>query len=307
MNYNNYFLTAIDGHHIPVKRWRPAQARSGLVIAHGMAEHAGRYKALAEWLNGQGVSVVAVHHRGHGPYCSSESLGHFADQQGWQQVIGDLLEVVRHSRLQAPGVPLTLFGHSMGSFIAQAFAQQYGEQVDQLVLCATNRIQKPKLRASAALLRMITLMHGRQHRSPMIDKMTFGAFNRAFRPTRTSHDWLSRDPAQVDAYLQDPLCGFSCTVGLWHDFIAGMLAIDPAQWPRNLPVHLMAGGDDPVGEMGRGFRKHVSALRKQGVKVASDRVFEGARHELMNETNAGEVWLHLQNCLAQSHSPAQST
>ncbi|MAM00219.1 MAG: alpha/beta hydrolase [Alteromonadaceae bacterium] len=300
MDPQHSFINSPDNHRIPLVSWAPKHPCAVMVIAHGMAEHAARYQALAHWLNENGVAVVAIQHRGHGPNCSDAELGHYGDYQGWQKVVDDLAQVVSHARKQYPALPLTLFGHSMGSFIAQAFAQQYGDQIDNLILCATNRIDKTKLMVSLGLVRAIRAIRGKRHHSRLIDRMTFGAFNKAFTPNRTTHDWLSRDPQQVDRYLKDPLCGFSCTTGLWSDFIGGMLKINPAIWRKDLPVHLLAGDQDPVGEMGNGFSRHVADLRAAGVYVASERLFPGARHELVNETNADEVWAYILNCTAGS-------
>lgn len=306
MDQQESFINSPDHHRIPLLSWEPENPLAVLVIAHGMAEHAARYQPLAQWLNQHQVAVLALQHRGHGPQCPEDDLGHYADHRGWQKVVDDLQQVIVHARKQYPELPLSLFGHSMGSFIAQAFAQQYGDQIDNLVLCATNRIDKPKLGASLALVRTIRAVRGKRHVSPTINNMTFGAFNKAFAPNRTSHDWLSRDGQQVDRYLRDPLCGFSCTTGLWSDFIGGMLAINPGAWRKDLPVHLLAGDHDPVGEMGRGFSRHVADLRKAGVTVASERLFPGARHELVNETNALEVWEHILHCIPrQAHSGTQ--
>ncbi|SDW03270.1 alpha/beta hydrolase [Marinobacter mobilis] len=299
MTYTEHFLDAADGHRIPVKVWHSDRPLAVLVISHGMAEHASRYGALASWLNEHGIEVFALEHRGHGPFCEKQERGHYSDQNGWQKVVDDLHAVIRFGHQQHPDLPLTLFGHSMGSFIAQACAQQYGDDLDNLILCATNRIDHPHLRASQLLIRTIARFRGGRYRSKLIDRMTFGAFNKQFRPNRTSHDWLSRDTEQVDRYLADPLCGTPCTVQLWSDFIGGMLAISPRQWRKDLPVHLMAGSDDPVGEMGSGVSRHCDAIHQAGITLASFRLFPGARHELVNETNADEVWQHLLDCLPQ--------
>ncbi len=295
MSYTEAFLASQDGHRIPLRQWLPARPRSILVIAHGMAEHSGRYQDLAQWLNQDGIAVLAVDHRGHGPQCAESERGHFADRNGWDRVVADLHEVVGHARAILPGLPLTLMGHSMGSFIAQAYAQRHGDRLDSLMLSATNRINRPQLQASRLLVGLIRVLKGRRHVSPLIGRLTFGAFNRAFQPNRTSHDWLSRDPAQVDRYLADPWCGFGCTTQLWWDFLGGMLAIDPAHWRKELPVHVMAGTEDPVGEMGRGVRRHVAAIRAAGI-AGRERLFEGGRHEMVNETNRAEAWQYILDC-----------
>lgn len=300
MDPQERFITTQDGHRISLLYWAPEQTSAVLVIAHGMAEHAARYHSLALWLNKRDIAVYAIQHRGHGPHCTPDQQGHYADKQGWQAVIDDLHQVVMLAREEHPNLPVSLFGHSMGSFISQGYAQAYGNDIDNLLLCATNRIDRVKLGAALGLAKSIGKLRGKRHRSKMIDALSFGTFNKAFAPNRTSHDWLTRDQAHVDRYLKDPLCGFSCTVGLWADFLGGMLSLRPEQWRRDLPVHLMAGDKDPVGEMGKGFSRHVNNLRKAGVTVASERQFKGARHELVNETVANEVWQHIHQCISQT-------
>jgi alpha-beta hydrolase superfamily lysophospholipase len=135
--------------------------------------------------------------------------------------------------------------------------------------------------------------------------MTFGQFNRAFRPNRTGSDWLSRDVEQVDRYEADPSCGFDCTVGLWQDFIGGMLSIRPATWHRDLPVHLLSGTADAVGEMGKGVRQHFQTIRESGIEQVTLRLFDGGRHEMLNETNRMEVWRYVLT-LCRIQSPARS-
>ncbi len=294
---NEHALTANDGRTMPVQTWVPQAPVAVLVIAHGMAEYAGRYDSLARWLMARQVAVVAADHRGHGPGCPADERGFFAPRRGWDKVIEDLHRVVTYAHSLAPEKPLTLLGHSMGSFIAQAYIQRYGDSVHSLILSATNRINRPALTVSRWLVRLIKTFRGPRHISPMINNMTFGAFNKPFRPNRTTHDWLSRDAAQVDRYIADPCCGFHCTTQLWSDLISGMMAINPALWPRHLPIHLLAGTDDPVGEMGKGVSRHEADIKAAGVNVASCRLFEGGRHEMINETNATEVWEHIYGCL----------
>ncbi|OZB14849.1 MAG: alpha/beta hydrolase [Marinobacter sp. 34-60-7] len=293
MNERLLTLSTPDGHTLNARAFEPEHPRAVLVISHGMAEHGDRYQALARWLVERDLAVITYHHRGHGPDCPEHVLGHYADQNGWQRVVDDLYQVLQSARRQYPDVPVNLLGHSMGSFIAQACTQQYPAATDTLILSATNRIHRPSLTASRLLVSLIAAMRGRRYRSLLIGKLTFGKFNRTFAPNRTSSDWLSRDPAQVDRYEADPLCGFHCSAGLWRDFIGGMLTIDPAHWRRDLPVHLLSGTHDAVGEMGRGVRQHFQAIRDAGVEPVTLRLFEGGRHELLNESNRMEVWQYL--------------
>lgn len=286
-------LNGQDNHTITGTIVCPGSPRSALVIAHGMAEHAGRYANFAHWLAEWDIAVVTLNHRGHGPDCKPKQLGHYSDADGWSKVVDDLNRVLLDTRERFPSIPLTLLGHSMGSFIAQSCAQQHPKSLDRLILSATNRIPKTELWVSGILIGATRRIHGKHHRSPTIAKMSFGKFNRMFRPNRTDCDWLSRDTAQVDLYIADPLCGFECSIGLWKDFIQGMLSIRPSTWRKDLPVHLFSGSDDPVGEMGKGVTRHFEDIRQAGVKETSLRLFEGGRHEMLNETNAQEVREHV--------------
>lgn len=297
MHEQRLSLTGQDNHVIQGTIFCPDAPHTALVIAHGMAEHAGRYADFARWLAQRNVAVITFNHRGHGPACLPDQLGHYSDTDGWGKVVDDLNRVLLDAREHFPGIPLTLLGHSMGSFIAQSCAQQHPESLDALILSATNRIHRPQLWAFRALIGGIRRLHGSHHRSPTIARKTFGKFNRLFRPNRTDCDWLSRDTAQVDCYVSDPLCGFECTTGLWHDFIQGMLAIKPSTWRKDLPVHLFSGSDDAVGEMGKGVTRHVQNIRNAGVRETSLRLFKGGRHEMLNETNAGDVREHVQSLL----------
>lgn len=294
-------LASQDSHVITGTVFCPETPGSVLVIAHGMAEHAGRYADFPRWLVERNIAVITFNHRGHGPACPSEQLGHYSDTDGWGKVVNDLNKVLLYARERFSGIPLVLPGHSMGSFIAQSCAQQHPRSVDCMILSATNRIHRPQLWASKALIGGIRRLYGNDHKSPTIAKMTFGQFNRLFQPNRTDCDWLSRDSAQVDKYVSDPLCGFECTAGLWHDFIKGMLTINPSAWRKDLPVHLFAGSDDPVGEMGKGITRHARSIRKAGVRDTSLKLFEGGRHEMLNETNSEDVREHVLSLLVHGN------
>ena len=304
MQYLEEWLEADDGHSIPIKVWRPRQPDRTLVIVHGMAEHAARYAPLAEWLTEHKIAVVALEQRGHSDDCPDADLGHLADHNGWQKAVDDVAQVIRYARQLEPGLPLTLLGHSMGSFVAQCVAQQYGKEIDALVLSSTNRINRPMLMASKQIVNLVGLLSGFRNASGFIESVNFGPYNRRFKPNRTDFDWLSRDTAQVDAYIDDAYCGFACTPRLWSDLIGGMLSIRPQTWRKDLPVHLLSGTEDGLGEWGRGIRRHIEALKAAGVQVASTRLFEGGRHELINEINADEVWQHLESCLASRQRSA---
>ena len=254
-----------------------------------MAEYCERYTPFAQWLTQYNIAVVALNHRGHGMDCADEDLGFFADHFGWPLVLEDLHKTIAFARQEIPDVPVTLFGHSMGSFMAQCYFEHYND-IDQLILCSTNRINRPKLAASLLILSFIKFFKGKRGTSALVDFLSFGIFNNKYRPTRTPSDWISRDTEHVDAYVADPYCGFSCSLLMWQDFITGMMSITPKKWNASTPIHFISGTDDPVGEFSNGIGKLVNQVKQFGKNVVSFKLYEGARHELINETNALEVW-----------------
>lgn len=299
MQYLEEFLIADDGHEIPVRLWRPEPCQQLLVISHGMAEYCERYAPLAEYLTEHKIAVIAVNHRGHGMDCPDDLLGHYADDQGWQKVISDLHQVIEFGRAQVPNVPVSLFGHSMGSFISQAYIQQHGEGLQNVILSATNRIDRPKLIASKLLISTISAFKGKKAKSSFVTNTAFGPFNAKFKPNRTEFDWLSRDNDMVDEYIADPYCGFDCSLGLWIDFISGMLTITPNKWPDKLAIHLLSGTSDPVGDMGTGVEKLAKQVKTANKNLVTFKLYPQARHEITNETNRQEVWDDILSILTQ--------
>lgn len=290
MQYSEDFLTSADGHQIPVRMWRPEPTKQVLVIAHGMAEYCERYAPLAEWLTEHGVAVVALNHRGHGMDCPDEQLGHYADKDGWQKVLGDLKQCIDYAKQQFPNTTLTLFGHSMGSFISQSFIQTYPNEVQQVILSASTRVDRVKVIASKALVSVMKLVIPADRPSAFVTGLAFSPFNKKFKPNRTEFDWISRDNHLVDEYISDPYCGFDGTLQMWHDFLTALLTLNPALWPKQVRVNLLAGTHDPVGEMGAGVRTLERQARQAGVTLGTVKLYDGARHEIVNETNKQEVW-----------------
>lgn len=256
-----------------------------------MAEHGGRYERLARALTGRGYAVYAHDLPGHGPHAQLQ--GHFADRRGWRVAISSIREVQRVAQREHPARPQFMLGHSMGSFLVQHFVADSGASLAGAVMSATSGDLGPLRRVGLALLRAESVLYGRRHASALAELLTFKGYNRRFRPVRTPFDWLSRDRAEVDKYVADPHCGFRCTTGLWIDLLdaSGKLTQENRlrRIPRTLPVLLIAGGDDPVGNGHRGPRALERCYLQVGLRDVTVKVYEGARHELFNETCRDEV------------------
>jgi alpha-beta hydrolase superfamily lysophospholipase len=292
---DTFRLAVDDGVELFVYRWLPAGAPRAVVqIAHGMAEHAGRYARVAAQLTLAGYAVYAADHRGHGRTALAPGdLGYFADDNGWLRAVDDLYALRRRIAEDHPVLPVFAFGHSMGSMMLQQYLFSHGDSIAGAVLSGAGGGRTLLALGGAALAWGERARLGPRGRSPLLQYMTFGDYNRAFRPTRTEFDWLSRDEAEVDKYVADPLCGFAFTVQGWLDVLRGILQIERADHlrriPQWMPLYVFSGELDPVGDRGRGVRRLLDALRRAGLHDVAHRLYPGARHEMLNETNRDEV------------------
>jgi alpha-beta hydrolase superfamily lysophospholipase len=295
MAATNATLRAADGVEILVRRWAPeARPKAAVQIAHGLAEHGGRYARLADALSGAGYVVYASDHRGHGRTATKPAdLGFFAAREGWATVLSDLWLVTRRIAGDHRDLPIVLIGHSMGSFLAQQLMSEHGDAFAGIVLSGTGG--KPSALAAAGRLvaRLERLRLGPRGRSKLLQAFSFGTFNKQFAPARTPFDWLSRDDAEVDKYIADPLCGFPAAVQLWIDLLDALGDITSparqARIPKRLPIYIVAGSNDPVGGNGKSVRQLLDAYRAAGLERVAHCFYDGARHELFNETNRDEV------------------
>jgi len=295
MQASTFTLDVADGPSLCVYCWMPeAAARGQVQITHGLAEHAGRYARLAEALTGAGYVVYAHDWRGHGRTArTTADFGYFADRGGWGKCLDDCWAVTGRMMADQPGLPVVLIGHSMGSMMAQNFIEEHGLALAGCVLSASDG--KPP--AIAGLGRLIArverLRLGRRGVSSLINAMAFGAFNKPFEPARTPFDWLSRDQAEVDKYVADPLCGFPSTVQLWIDLLDALPKFTApaaqARIPKHLPIFVIAGTRDPVSRGTQGLQQLLAAYKEAGLDRVEHRFYADARHEIFNETNRDEV------------------
>ncbi|WP_416897821.1 MAG: alpha/beta fold hydrolase [Minwuia sp.] len=275
-------------------RWDAAEPKALLYIAHGLAEHVERYDRFANALNGIGVSVAGHDHRGHKRSVGNDAdTGHFADRDGFRLMARDLARGVSAWRATSPALPLILFGHSMGSFLTQMLLDDGAEGIDMAILSGSNGAPPPLAAVGRAVARIEKLRLGGRGRSKLIHGLAFDACNKPFEPAPTKLEWLSRERAEVDAYIADPWCGFIATTASWAaflDFLATLgSASRVAQVPRELPVLIASGERDPVGGMGKGVQRLHDTYRDHGVSDLTIRLYPDARHEILNETNRDEV------------------
>lgn len=295
------WLTANDGHRIPLRYWPATNPRAVVHVVHGMSEHSGCYDDVARELNKAGLSVLAHDHRCHGKSVSLAELGDSSRLQHWAGVCHDMALVNAELHRRYPGLPLIVLGHSMGSFVAQDFAQHYPDQLNILLLEGSNFEPSWFTTAASWLAGFEIWRQGENGRSPLIHALSFGAFNKTIRNPRTAFDWVTREIAFVDRYVADPMCGFQLSNGYWRDFLKGLSQLyRPTSMQRmrnDLPVYLFAGDKDPVGHMGRGVEKLAVAMKAAGLRDVTLRLYPEARHDLLHETNRDEVMQDLLNWL----------
>lgn len=297
MSYSRFKFTARDGAIINVHKWGLDEGRTikGVVqISHGMAEWAYRYDYFAKALNREGYIVYANDHRGHGLTAPSmEDVGYISDNDGFFDKVEDMRELNQLIREEHPSLPVVLFGHSMGSFLSQRYIQLYGSDLVGVILSGSNGKQGPIINLGIALAYLEMKFKGRRHRSRLLDKLSFGSYNRAFPDNRTKFDWLSRDEKLVDRYIEDPYCGGIFTSSFFYDFLRGLKMITRRKnleaVPKNLPIYIFSGSMDPVGGFGKGVEKLKEMYETHGLKEVSLVLYPEGRHEMLNEINRDEV------------------
>jgi len=284
------------------------KVRGILQVVHGMAEHGERYQAMAYYMAYHGYAVFIHDHAGHGKSVENDTLlGYFGEKDGWRGLIDDVRTLAEKAMEKYPGRPMFLLGHSMGSFVARAYAAQYGDELTGAIFCGTSGAN-PGAAAGIAVAGIVEKFKGELYRSPFIDHIAFGSYNKKYENPRTQFDWLSRDESEVDLYIKDPYCGFLFTAAGYKDMFTLLQSVSGKAWyrsvPKKLPILLISGSMDPVGGYGRGVRQVFNDLEKTGHVHVKIRVYDGARHELFNETNAKDVLRDLLDWLDNTRKKA---
>ena len=276
-------------------RWMPeGEPKAVLQIVHGIAEFIERYDDFAGFLNGLGYVVVAEDHMGHGQTVGAEGTqGYF--EGGWFTAVSDSYALLRKTKAEYPQIPYVLFGHSMGSFMARTILEVYPDSgIAAAVICGTGWQPRAILPGAIGICQLACKKVGEKNTSDTLQNMVFGGYNKRVEHPRTEFDWLTRDAKVVDAYIAHPSCGFTATTGLLRDLLTGIRFIEQkqnlAKMNKDLPVLFIAGGDDPVGNYGKGVTRAAEEFRKAGMKHVACHLFPLGRHEILNEINRREVY-----------------
>ncbi|MFR1826187.1 MAG: alpha/beta fold hydrolase, partial [Lawsonibacter sp.] len=290
-----HYPSARDGCSIHALEWAPEGPPRGIVhLVHGISEHIGRYDETARFLAEHGFLVCGEDHLGHGRTVTDGSYGFFAPENGWTLAARDVRALRKLEGARHPNLPYFLLGHSMGSFLTRTYLILWPGTVSGAVLMGTGQEPAPLVALGKRISALECRRLGPRGVSPLVHTLSLGAYNRRFRPSRTPSDWLSRDPAEVDAFLADPLCQSRPTVSLFRDMMGGLQLIarrdQLARMDPSVPVCFLSGQEDPVGGMGRGVEQVVRMFQDAGCRDLSLHLYPGARHELFHEQNRREVW-----------------
>lgn len=297
MDVTSYWLKMQDEEEVHVKKWiiNSVQPKAILQISHGMAEHIERYDEFAKYLVQKQVFVYGNDHRGHGKTGEKAGLyGYFAEEDGFECVVNDLNKVNQRIQEEYPNVPLYLFGHSMGSFIVRRYIQKYPSSIKGVIISGTAGSPGLAGKIGKQIAKWEIRKNGAKTPSPLLDRLSFGSFNKGIVNPRTKFDWLSCDQEQVEKYIDDPFCGFLCSAGYFYDLFTGLEKIHDEELiqhiPKELPMFIFSGDKDPVGGMSKGVRKVFKQYKQNGLRNIEATFYSGGRHEMLNEINRYDVY-----------------
>ena len=289
-----YIQQATDGTKIHCLKWEPENTVKGIIyIAHGMGEHAARYDWTAQQLSQSGYVVIANDHRGHGK--TAIHLGDFGEN-GWSLMVDDMHAIIQSIDEQYPGHKKVLFGHSMGALLSQQYITHYGDNLDALVLSGSPGFSAYlQIFISGLLCRFESWRLGPLKESRLLNFLIFGSANKQFEKdlaNPSGFEWLSRDQSEVQAYIDDAMCGFVPFPNSLQFMFQGIkLTQDTTsiqRIPRDLPIYLFSGTADPVHGEFANINRLLDALRNRGLDTTTKFYLEG-RHEMLNETTKAKV------------------
>lgn len=268
------------------------QIRGVVQISHGMAEYSNRYAQFALELCKNGYAVFVSDHIGHGSSVTDESMLGYFGENGEDAFVEDMKSLTDIIKSEYNDLPLYLLGHGMGSLIARKYTAKYGYLLDGVIYTGTSG-QNPALGVGIQLANTLIKQNGPYYRSELLDTIAFGAYNRKTEK-RTECDWVSRDTKEVDKFIADDLCGYKYTVSGMKALFLTLKSVSTRRWynsvPLSMPILLMSGSMDPIGDYSKGVNEVYKTLKKTGHKYVNLKLYEGARHEILNEINRNEVY-----------------
>lgn len=298
------WLTMDDGTALYVQKWteETLTPKAIIQISHGMAEHIERYEPFAHYLLSKGFFVYGNDHRGHGHTGERMGIfGYFSEQNGFDRVVEDLYAVTKYIKHQHPNVPVILFGHSLGSFLARRYVQKYSHDIDGLICSGTGGDPGFATTIGKYIAKRGINKNGSKVPSHTLNKLIFGSYNKKFKSEDHPFARLTRDQAIVEAYTQDPYCGFVCTGSFYYDLLTGLQLVHNKEIiegiRKDLPMLFISGDNDPVGGFGKDVEKVIKQYKDCGLDNVESHFYHECRHEILNELNKEEVYRDIEHWL----------
>jgi len=268
------------------------EAKGVVMLNHGMGEHIERYHEFASRLAQAGYIVYGHNHRGHKDSISNyDDYGYINCEHSFDILVDDNARILELIKKEYPNSPIFLFGHSMGSFVVQRFAQLHGKKINGIILMGSAKLNRIVLDSGVLFAKLNCRFKGKKHRSKTLHKLMFGGFNKHFKPNRTELDWLNRDEIEVDKYIADPYCGGVFSASFYRDFFRGLRNINQNYElvPKDLPILIISGEMDPVGGPKVLVNNLYKTYQRNNIKDLELIIYPEARHELLLELNKDEV------------------
>ncbi len=289
-----YYDSFCNTNKIHAVKWVPEGTPLCVVqIAHGMAEHLGRYEEFAAFLTERNILVVGEDHLGHGLSMGENPPGYFYEKEPAKVLVENVRILKNIIKAEYPDIPYVLFGHSMGSFIVRNFVHTYGKEVDGAILSGTGMLPKALWGVLTMILKVTTAIRGPRYVSLLMKRIAFGGYLKRIPNPKTKSDWLTTDEERVQIFLQDPLCGFTLTLNGYKgmaELIKGLYDKQKiAGMDKDFPMYFIFGEEDPVGDYGVSAYKSCRMYTDAGMTRISNKAYPGKRHELLHEDIRKEV------------------
>ena len=276
--------------------WEPkCEPKAILQIAHGMTEYIERYEKFAQFMVDNKILVVGNDHIGHGKSVDSkEGWGYFAKKDGSACVVEDMHHVTQIMKKKYPDTPYYLLGHSMGSFMVRRYIMNYGEELTGAIITGTGNQPHSMIIGGKVLVKIETLLRGEKYRSKFIEMIMFGGYNKRIKGAKTACDWLTTDKAIVKKYIGEPSCTFIFTLNGFDSLLDTILYImkkrNVEKIPKDLPILMTSGEEDPVGNYGKDVQILFEKMKKTGIHNIDLKLYKGCRHEILNEVTRQTVY-----------------
>lgn len=292
-----YYDSRDNENKIHGMKWIPDKDKPVCIlqIIHGMAEYIERYDDFADFMAEKGILVVGEDHLGHGKSVGENgTYGYFCERDAATVVVRDSHRLKKMTQEKYPGVPYIIMGHSMGSFILRNYLCRYGTGIQGAIIIGTGMQPKRVLIMGKITTAIQKIFLGSKHIAKMVDTITFGSYNKMIAQRRTELDWLTKDEKVVDAYIEDPLCGFTFTVNGFQTIFELVSRLGKKEnlekMPKELPVIFLSGDKDPVGDFGKGVKKAYQSFIDVGMKNVQMKLYKDDRHEIINETDRMKIY-----------------